>query len=288
MTREARTGLVVVVAIGVAALASYAVYRTIRNMPVKEVEVGKAVMVIAKAPLTVGTLIKSDDVKVVPWPTTTPIQGSFNSVEKVVNRGLVERVMANEPITESKLAPIEAGGGLPPLIPPGMRAVDIRVNDVVGVAGFVFPGSRVDVLATVTLDDKQAISKLVLSDVQVLAAGTKYDQDQASQGKPVPSTVVTLSVTPADAERVALAQEKGRLMLALRNPMDVQPAQTTGVRMTGLVAGAPPPPSEPKAPVKRAPVVKVAPPPPPAAPAPPPVYTVETFRAAKRGQEVVQ
>lgn len=289
MTRETRTGVVLAVAIGVAGLASYGVYRAIQNMPVKEVEVGKAVMVIARQSLPVGTMVTSDNVKVVPWPSTTPIRGSFDTIDKVVNRGLVERVMENEPITESKLAPKDAGAGLPPLIPNGMRAVSIRVNEVVGVAGFVFPGSRVDVLATVTLEDRQSISKVVLSDVQVLTAGTRYDQDQAKQeGKPVPSTVVTLAVSPADAERVTLAQEKGRLMLALRNPLDAQPAETSGVKMAGLVGNAPPP-AEPKPPVKRASAPKAAPPPPPPpAPAAPTVYTVEAYRAGKTTQEVVR
>src|SRR5687768_859874 len=102
MTRGARTGLVVAVAVGVAGLASFGVYRAIQQMPVREVEVGKATMVIAKEPMSMGTLLTKDKVKVVPWPSTTPIVGSFDSVEKVVDRGLISDLQENEPITESK------------------------------------------------------------------------------------------------------------------------------------------------------------------------------------------
>ena len=124
----------------------------------------------------------------------------------MVNRGLIATVGENEPLTETKLAPLEAGAGLPPSIPPGMRAISVKVNEVVGVAGFVVPGTRVDVM--VTLSDRQreqdTMTRIVVSNVQVLTAGTRYDQEKAKEGKPIPSTVVTLLVTPDDAERIAL------------------------------------------------------------------------------------
>jgi pilus assembly protein CpaB len=289
MTREARTGLVVGIAVAVAGLASFGVYRAIQRIPVREVEVGKATMVIAREPLSMGSRLTADNLKVVPWPSTTPIEGSFDKIAAVVDRGLIANVVANEPITESKLAPKEAGTGLPPVIPPGMRAISIKVNEVIGVAGFVVPGTRVDILATVTPADNQVVSRVVLSDVQVLTAGTRYDQEKAKQeGKPIPTSVVTVMVTPADAERLALASEEGRLMLALRNPMDVQPTLTTGVRMGSLIGGLSA--AEPKPAPKRAEVAKAAPAPPPAPEvvAPPRIYTVEAIRAAKRSEEVVR
>jgi pilus assembly protein CpaB len=261
-------------------------------MPVREVEVGKATMVIATEAMPMGTLLTKDKVKVVPWPSTTPIIGSFSAVDPVVDRGLISDVQANEPITESKLAPKDAGAGLPPAIPPGMRAMSIKVNEVIGVAGFVVPGTRVDVVATVTPEGQQTVARVVLSDVQVLTAGTRYDQEKAKQeGKPIPATVVTLMLTPADAEKLTLAQEEGRLTLALRNPLDVQPTQTEGTRMNALL-GTPTPEARPA--VKRVQVAaKPAPPPPPppppvVAPQPPPPYVVEAIRAAKRSEEVVK
>jgi pilus assembly protein CpaB len=151
------------------------------------------------------------------------------------------------------------------------------------------PGTRVDILATVTPADNQTVSRVVLSDVQVLTAGTRYDQEKAKQeGKPIPTSVITVMVTPADAERLALASEEGRLMLALRNPLDVQPTQTTGVRMGSLIGGSPT--SEARPAPKRVAIAKAAPAPPPAPEvvAPPRIYTVEAIRAAKRSEEVVR
>ena len=163
-----------------------------------------------------------------------------------------------------------------------MRAISVKVNEVIGVAGFVVPGTRVDVVVTIGQRD-ESLSRVIVSNAQVLTAGTKYDQDQAKDGKPVPSTVVTLLVTPSDAERIALASSEGSIMLALRNPLDAAPTETKGTRLTALM-GAPEP----------APVIRVAkgipralPPPPPPAPVPT-IYSVETIRAAKRVSEVVK
>ena len=192
--------------------------------------------------------------------------------------------MANEPLTESKLAPLEAGAGLPPSITEGMRAVSVKVNEVIGVAGFVVPGTRVDLMVTLKRDqDKDSMTRVVVSDVQVLTAGTRYDQEKARDGQPIPTSVVTLLVTPPDAERIALAANEGSIMLTLRNPMDRQRTETTGIRTAGLLGAAPAP----------APVVKtvqnrrVAEPPAPVVAAST-VYTVEAIRGAKRSEEVVR
>ena len=129
--------------------------------------------------------------------------------------------MKNEPVLPSKLASKEAGAGLPPVIPEGMRAVSVRVNEVIGVAGYVLPGTRVDVVATASPNQERAdmTSKLILSNVQVLTAGTRMEQDQ-EKGKPVQVTVVTLLVNPEQSERLALASTEGKIQLALRNPLD--------------------------------------------------------------------
>src|SRR5215471_4435510 len=148
MDRTTRTLIVVGIAILVAGLASFGVYRAIQQMPVREVEVRSLFQVVAARDMPTGTLITQNDVKLVPWPASSPVPKGFSKVDQVVNRGTLSAVVANEPITESKLAPTEAGAGLPPSITEGMRALSIRVNEVVGVAGFVVPGTHVDVLVT--------------------------------------------------------------------------------------------------------------------------------------------
>ena len=167
-----------------------------------------------------------------------------------------------------------------------MRAISVKVNEVVGVAGFVVPGTRVDVMVTLPGKNvnEDSTTRVVVSNAQVLTAGTRYDQENAKDGAPIPSTVVTLLVTPDDGERVALAASEGQIMLTLRNPLDQDPTATTGVRTAGLF-GQP-------APVAKAPAVRRG----PARPVQPAVvaepvpaaYTVEAFRGAKRSQEIVR
>ena len=124
-----------------------------------------------------------------------------------------------------------------------MRAISVRVNEVIGVAGFVVPGTRVDVMVTVKGNDEKTQTRVVLSNVTVLTAGTRYDQERATaEGKPIPTSVVTLLLTPRDAEKMTLAAEEGRVMLTLRNPLDIAPTQTSGARMAGLLGEPSPPP----------------------------------------------
>ena len=121
--------------------------------------------------------------------------------------------------------------------------MSVKVNEVVGVAGFVVPGARVDVLATLS-GPSRGMTRTVVSNVLVLTAGTRYDQDETRKdAKPIPTTVVTLSVLPEDAEKIALAQSEGRIMLALRNPLDSQPTETKGVELASLFAPPTPPPA---------------------------------------------
>ncbi len=278
MNRQTRALVVIAIAIALASAASYGVYRAIQQMPVREVTVATTHAVVAREPLGVGTVIKAEQVQLIPWPEAAPVQGGFANIDQVVGRGLISAVVPNEPLTESKLAPREAGGGLPPLITPGMRAMSVRVNDVIAVAGFAAQGHRVDVLVIMSAG-QESMSRVVVSNVQILSAGTQIDQQKARDGQPVPAGVVTLLVTPQDAERIALAQTNGQIMLALRNPLDVEPTKTTGVRVSALLASPNP------APVTRVvqgrPRVE-APPPPPA------LYTVEAIRGAKRSQEVIK
>jgi pilus assembly protein CpaB len=286
MNRRNRTMLVLTVAIGLAALATYGVFRTIKSIPVRQVEVATKYVVVAAENMPLGTRVAKEQVKVVGWPAATPIEGSFDSVEAVAGRGLIEPLAVNEPLTERKLARKEAGAGLSPSIPPGMRALSVKVNDVIGVAGFTVPGARVDVVV-VLKDRENSMARVVVSNLQVLTAGTKYDIEQAKDGKPMPSTVVTLLVSPDDAERIALSQTEGSITLVLRNPLDVTPTETRGVRMAGLMGA---PASEPvvkpvQSPRKAAAAAPVAEPPPPPAKQ---VYNVESIRAGKRTVEDIK
>lgn len=286
MNRRNRTLAVLFIAVLLASAASYAVYRAISRMPVRQVEVATVHIAVASENLPTGIRLAKEHVKVVGWPASTPVKGSFASADQVIGRGLIQPVSENEPLTENKLAPIEAGAGLPPSIPPGMRALSIRVNDVISVAGYTVPGTKVDVLVTVQ-EKEQRMSRTVLSNVQVLAAGTVYDQERAKDGKPIPTSVVTLLLTPEDAEKITLAQSSGSITLVLRNPLDVEPTKTQGVRTVNLM-GTPGPQPVVKADSTGRP--RLAPRPKPAVlvEAPPKIYSVEAIRAAKRSDEVVK
>ena len=295
MNRSTRTLVVVGVATVTAAVASYGVYAAVKSIPVREVEVAHRYVAVAARNLPNGVRVTEKDVKLVAWPSRNPVPGSFEKVEAVVNRGLIAPALENEPLTEGKLAPLEAGAGLPPSIPPGMRAMSVKVDEVIGVAGFVVPGTRVDLVVTLRpnsangAQQQEPMSRTVLSNVLVLTAGTKLDQEMAKDDKPQKSTVVTLAVLPQDAERIALASSEGKISLALRNPLDTAPTETPGIQVTALMRGQAPTPVLDQTKRRMVPARKPAPVAvvPPAAPAPPPVYRVETIRAAKRSEEVV-
>ena len=292
MNRPTRTFVVMTVATVTAGVASLGVYAAVKSIPVREVEVAHTFVAVAARDLPTGSRITEADVKLVAWPARNLLSGAFSEAKPIVDRGLVAAVGENEPFTESKLAPIGSGAGLPPSIPSGMRAMSVKVDEVIGVAGFVVPGTRVDLVVTLrgSGQAEEPMSRTVVSNVLVLTAGTKFDQEQAKDGKAQPSTVVTLAVSPSDAERVALASSEGKISLALRNPLDVAATETAGVAVGALRLGmgsAPrPEPVTAKPAAVRRPVAVVAPPPPP--PAPSLIYTVETIRAAKRGEEVVR
>jgi pilus assembly protein CpaB len=289
MDRNTRTLIVVLVALAAAGVATFGVARVVRSRPVVEKEIAHTFIVAAARTLPVGAMITPNDVKLVAWPERTPVPGALAKIEDAVNRGVVAQVLENEPITPVKLAPVGSGAGLPPTIPTGMRALSVRVNEVVGVAGFVVPGTRVDVCVTLR-EGNDSATRVVVSNVQVLTAGTRYDQDRSRNGEPIPTSVVTLLLTPEDASRVVLATSEGALMLTLRNPLDQEATSTAPVRTATLFGGAVrEPAAERPAPRPRPVVVVQAPPPPVALPPPPPKpYTVEAIRGAKRSEETVK
>lgn len=193
---------------------------------------------VAARDLELGTVLTSADVKLVDWPAGEVPPGFSTSVQQVVGRGLIQPVSVNEPLLDAKLADKDEGGGLPIVIPEGMRAVSVKVDEVIGVAGFVLPGTRVDVLVTLnpTSDREAAATKVILQNVRTLAAGQTIQRDV--DGKPQTVTVITLLVTPEQAEKLTLASTEGRIHLALRNMLDNAEVQTEGVKARTLV-GAP-------------------------------------------------
>jgi pilus assembly protein CpaB len=193
-------------------------------------------IVVAARDLPAGSIVRREDVEMVGWPGSAVPQGFAVQAGDVVGRGLIVEVRRNEPLLQWKLAQREAGGGLPITIPEGMRAVSVEVDEVIGVAGFVLPGTRVDVLATVMpgTDRTQITTRIILQNVRALAADQKYQQD--IQGQPQYVTVVTLLVTPEQAEVLTLAATEGRIQLALRNTLDGEEIVTQGRRITSLVA----------------------------------------------------
>jgi pilus assembly protein CpaB len=232
---------VLAVAVLAGGALAYGTYNMVQNPTVKTVQMATQPVVVAAADLALGSALKKEDLQVVSFPAGQAPAGAFAQTQELVGRGLIVSVVKNEPILPAKLASKEAGAGLPPVIPEGMRAVSVRVNEVIGVAGYVLPGTRVDVVATAspTNQPMDATSKVVLANVLVLTAGTRIEQDQ-KDGKPVQVTVVTMAVTPEQSELLALASTEGKIQLALRNPLDQTAPPTPGMRpavMLGLAKG---------------------------------------------------
>ncbi len=263
---------------------AYGTYNLVQNPQVKTVATPTEPVVVAAADLQLGAKLRADDLRVVQFPAGQAPQGAFAKTTDLIDRGLVVPVVKNEPILDAKLASKEAGSGLPPVIPEGMRAVSVRVDEVVGVAGYVLPGNRVDVLATANPGDQRSdtTTKVILSNVQVLTAGTRMEQDMENT-KPVQVTVVTLLVYPEQSERLALASTEGKIQLALRNPLDQGAPATPGIKTAGLMGAVKTPViSRPAAPRRVAePVTNNA-------PVSAPMPTVEMIRGDKRATEVIK
>ena len=283
MNRTTRTFIVLSTALTAASVATYLVFTTLKNRPAEKLEVATAFAVVAAKPLPVGTRLKAEDVRVVPWPAAAQVPGSFTAIDQVVDRGVVSSIAENEPLSGNNVANKDAGAGLPPIIPAGMRAISVRVDELIGVAGFVVPGTRVDIMV-ILREGNDSVARVVVDNVLILAADTKYDQASARDGNAIRAAVVTVLVSPADAEKISLAASSGQIMLTLRNPLDTAPSESRGTRTANLVAGKTLV-QVPASPERRSPVVQksVAEPPPP-----PKTYTIETIRAAKRAEEPIK
>jgi len=244
-------------------------------------------LVTAAQPLPVGATVRREELKLAKIPADLFPHGGFSKVEEVIDRPVVSNILLDEPVLEGRLAARGSGSGLAPIIPPGMRAVSVRVNDVVGVAGFVLPGMRVDVLVTGRPPNYNGtITNTVLQNIVVLSAGQTLQPE--SRGQAINTPVVTLLVTPEQAETLTLAGNEGHIQLVLRNGADQVTEKTPG-RETAELFGFrknKPEPTENAAPPPRH---RAAPQPaagPPARPAPV-ADEVVVFRGNQRTVEVV-
>jgi pilus assembly protein CpaB len=249
---------------------------------------GQGRIAVANAEIQLGSAITPEMVRMVDWPQSNQPPGVFTEVEKLHGRVVTGTVQRGEPVLEARLAPIGTKGGLSAIVPAGKRAMTVRVNDVVGVAGFALPGTFVDVMVNTqeegskNNDRDRTISKIVLDRILVLAVAQEADRDNT---KPKVVNAVTLEVTPQQAEMLDLARSVGTLSLVLRNQAESGEATTVGATKQQLLGTQPPPPAPAPAPVVRraarpVPVLVAATP----APAPPQTC-VEMIRGLQRAME---
>ena len=210
-------------------------------------------IVVAAVELPLATRIRADQVKLVDWPVNAAPPGGLHDVKDAIDRILTVRVLAGEPLVSGRLAAKGSGNGLAALIPSNMRAIAVHVDDVVGVAGFIHPDDRVDVIVTLRPTrptDAEPVSKVILQNVKVLAVGKELEVSDGNRAQATPTTVATLLVDPNGSEKLALAANEGRVMLTLRSWTDDQQVPTGGIRPSVLLSegGAPPAPAPAAAP----------------------------------------
>lgn len=212
----------------------------------EQTRVDASTVFVAARDIDAGTRLTFDMLKKTDWPSGSIPAGSFKEIEQLENRVLKTHLVTGEPVLESKLAPVGTSGGLSGVIAEGKRAITVRVNDVIGVAGFALPGNQVDILVSAKDENKNPFSKLVLEQILVLAIAQDVGRDDT---KPKVVTAVTLEVTPEQAETLDLARSIGTLSLVLRNQVDGNHVDTNGRRIQDLLKRPAPvmaTPAEPK------------------------------------------
>ncbi len=195
---------------------------------------------VAKVAIPVGTKIIPEQLMMVQFPKESTPDGTFESVDKLVGRVAVANIAPREPITETRLAPEGTSAGLSAVIPEGYRAMTVKVDDVVGISGFIMPGTLVDVVVVIDPQERAGmqdpISKIVLQNIKVLANGQNIDKPE-SEREANSVKAVTLLVLPEQAEKLALAASEGKLQLVMRNSIDQGDEQTTGMDKRRLLSG---------------------------------------------------
>lgn len=263
--KNTRAVVMVSVSVAVAVAAVYWASQWVRSQAT--VSTGK--VVVAKADIELGSRLNTIMLKVADWPKGSVPEGAVSDPEKIKDRVVKTTVLAGEPVLESKLAPIGTKGGLSAVIAEGKRAMTVRVNDVVGVAGFALPGNYVDIVVNTDEDTgklsdgrTKSISKIVLDHILVLAVA--QESSVREEGKPKVVNAVTLEVTPDQAEKLDLARSVGQLSLVLRNQLDTSPVATDGSTKQSMLnraveAAVTTPASQPVTQVQPVAVVKAKP-----------------------------
>ncbi len=284
--------LVVVVAALLALLAGAGTYKFLseKSRMAETSRLQTVGIVVAMVDIPLGSTINPNQVGISAWSKDAYPKDAFANAKSAEGRMVLRDFVRGEPIVESKLVPVAgAGSGILSLkVPPKMRAFSVKVNEVVGVGGFIIPGSRVDVVVTTAASQRQAeqISKIVLENILVLAAGQVIEQ---KENKPVTVNTVTLAVTPEDSEKLALASNDGKIQLVLRNFADNDNVVTTGSDKARLLSSfrfATAAPATGDNPPKSKRVSKKAARPPQAVTASPKgKHIVEVMRGNKRSEE---
>ncbi len=272
MNRRLLTILLIafVIALGCALL----VYRILGNRVAASRPVATTRVVTAVADIKLGAVLNASDLTTIEVTGPAP-KGAILKPETAIGRGVISEIYQGEPILESRLAAAGSGGGLASTIPQGMRACAIKVDEVVGVAGFVTPGMRVDVLVSGTppgasIATEGTVTKTILQNIQVLSAGTDIQKD--AEGKPQQVQVVNLLVTPEQAQTLSMASNMMKLQLVLRNPMDTKITSVPSTAMGAIFSDQRGVAAQPKPAAKKA----------QKAPRP---FSIEVFNGSKRSEQ---
>jgi pilus assembly protein CpaB len=271
--------IILLTALVVASLSTYLVIRAVGSRMASVRPQASTSLVAAAADIKIGAVLTANDLKTIQVVGSAP-QGAILKPENAIGRGVISPLYAGEPIVENRLAPMGSGGGLAATISPGMRAIAVKVDQVVGVAGFVLPGMRVDVVISGVppasgnsnaAQDTEA--RTILQNIQVLSAGTDIQKD--AEGKPQQVQVVNLLVTPEQAQVMALASNQTKIQLVLRNPLDTKMDPVQGTAMTNLFQDVNAPATKPHLTGR---IVKPR-------PKPVPLFSVEVINGNQRTEE---
>ena len=272
------------VAVGIAALATFGVYRVLENTKASS-RIATRPLVVAAKNIPEGTAIDRTSLSVREWPVATVPAGAFASTDSLIGRVTRVAVFEGEPLVPGRLAPSGTGPGIEVKITPGKRAMALRINDVAGVSGLIQPNSRVDVLVQIRNDakDGRLVSKLFMENMRVLSVGTAVERD--AEGKAIQAATAALEVTPQEAERLAIAASQGSIQLVLRGYGDPDSVRTKGANTSDVltqlgsaperVVEAPKPRRPAPRPIAAAPVVQ-------APPEKPDSFKVQIFRGGDR------
>jgi pilus assembly protein CpaB len=276
MTRPKAVFVVSIFALFFAGIAAWLTYSYLQKAMDSVQAVSPQSIVVAAADIPIGTSISQPQLRVATWPKDSIPLGSAQAPAPLVGRIAIRPIAKGDAVTEQKLKPRDGAPGsgfMTYVVPQGHRAVTVAVNEVAGVAGFLTPNDRVDVVLTTQRPglEKENISKVFLENIPVLATGQVTDQ---KEGKPAVVPTVTLDLTPADAEMLVLAASKGSLQLLLRNITDSSPAQSSGATIAKVLTGMEAPPRV--EPVRQVRTVQAV------AKAPPPAHTLVIFRGTEK------